>query len=153
MESNQRSALVVALAIAWAQPVGAQVFVLEPEECIRTDNDRIQPRVERMVDGPYVIEKDRFRTLQPGRYVEDTVYVRFAPWVDLAEVEVAHQLAGGATVEWESRIVPRLYRVRTGALDVFQTIQRYLARESTLYAEPDYLMDTTEVPNDPYPLS
>lgn len=95
-----------------------------------------------------VRDKSFFRQLQRGPYVPGELYVRFRAGVSLDSQRALHASIGARGVRWESRLVPGLCRVDVAAGTEAELLQAYLDAEEVMYAEPVYVANPTEIPND-----
>ncbi|MFL6387919.1 MAG: FG-GAP-like repeat-containing protein [Terriglobales bacterium] len=87
---------------------------------------------------------------QAPKYVQDRVLVRFRPAASAADMQAAHA-AAGFRVLTDSSVVDRLQVVQLApGTNVHDAIRMYRNNPSVLYAEPDYIVQVTGVPNDPF---
>jgi hypothetical protein len=87
---------------------------------------------------------------QEPKYRANKVIVRFKPGISTAGMQSIHSQIHANSVS-NSNIVDRLQFVELPAgLSVDQAIRLYRADPDVLYAEPDYIVRTAVVPNDPF---
>ena len=87
--------------------------------------------------------------VQSPKYVQDRVLVRFRPAVSAADMQAAHAAAGFRVLN-DVSVVDRLQVVQLApGANVHDAIRMYRNNPSVLYAEPDYIVQVTGVPNDP----
>lgn len=87
---------------------------------------------------------------QTPKYVQDRVLVRFRPAASAADMQAAHA-AAGFQVLTDLSVVDRLQVVQLApGANVHDAIRMYRNNPSVLYAEPDYIVQVTGVPNDPF---
>src|SRR5260370_291308 len=129
---TQRSIVSVAVLVCTAAGIWASNLAAQAP-----------PRQQEFVD----------RSLEP-KYKADRVLVRFRPNVTRAATQAVHNRIGTRVLS-EPKIVDRLQvvQIKPGA-SVGDTIRRYRADTSVLYAEPDYIVRAFDIiPNDPqFPL-
>jgi subtilisin family serine protease len=94
-----------------------------------------------------VVDKARFRTLQPVSINPEYVYVRFRS-ATLQAVRQQDHARARANVVWESRLIPGLAMVRVEAGHERDAILTYLDSDAVLYAEPNYRVEPTVIPDD-----
>lgn len=88
--------------------------------------------------------------VQSPKYVQDRVLVRFRPAVSAADMQAAHAAAGFQVLS-DVSVVDRLQVVQLApGANVHDAIRMYRNNPSVLYAEPDYIVQVTGVPNDPF---
>ena len=88
--------------------------------------------------------------VQNQKYVQDRVLVRFRPAVSAADMQAAHAAAGFRVLN-DVSVVDRLQVVQLApGANVHDAIRMYRNNPSVLYAEPDYIVQITGVPNDPF---
>jgi subtilisin family serine protease len=88
--------------------------------------------------------------LQSPKYVKDRILVRFRPAVSAADMQAAHAAAGFQVLS-DVSVVDRLQVVQLApGANVHDAIRMYRSNPSVLYAEPDYIVQVTGVPNDPF---
>lgn len=88
--------------------------------------------------------------VQNPKYVQDRVLVRFRPAVSAADMQAAHAAAGFQVLS-DVSVVDRLQVVQLApGTNVHDAIRIYRNNPSVLYAEPDYIVQVTGVPNDPF---
>ena len=76
--------------------------------------------------------------------------VRFRPAVSAADMQAAHAAAGFRVLN-DVSVVDRLQVVQLApGANVHDAIRMYRNNPSVLYAEPDYIVQITGVPNDPF---
>lgn len=84
------------------------------------------------------------------KYSSDRILVRFRPGTSEAAMQAAHQ-ANGSSVIKELPIVDRLHVVQLNKnLSVRDAIRLYRKNPAVLYAEPDYIVQASGIPNDPF---
>ena len=85
----------------------------------------------------------------PPRHAPDTILVRFKDSAQLQDQALAHALVGGH-VHKHFSMVKGLQAVRIPAgMHVKEALARYRKHPDVLYAEPDWIVHTQTVPNDP----
>ena len=83
------------------------------------------------------------------KYSNDRILVRFRPGTSAAAMQAAHQAAGFSVIS-EPPIVDRLHIVQlTNNVSVREAIRNYQQNPAVLYAEPDYIVQASGIPNDP----
>jgi len=88
--------------------------------------------------------------VQGPKYVQDRVLVRFRPAVSAADMRATHAAAGFQVLN-DVSVVDRLQVVQLAAgTNVHDAIRMYRNNPNVLYAEPDYIVQVTGVPNDPF---
>ena len=87
--------------------------------------------------------------LPPARFDPEHVLVRFKAGASRAAREAAHDAMRGRRLLKEYHTVTGLQLVEVAPGDVLAAVADYQANPDVLYAEPDYLVYTTDVPNDP----
>jgi subtilisin family serine protease len=86
---------------------------------------------------------------QTPKYRPDKVLVRFRPGVQRNAMQAAHDQIN-AKVLSEPAIVDRLHVVQLGGdITLESALRKYRGNNNVLYAEPDYLVHASGVPNDP----
>jgi hypothetical protein len=87
---------------------------------------------------------------QGPKYASDRILVRFRPGTSGAAMQAAHQ-AVGSKVMSEPAVVDRLQVVQLAAnVSVREAIRLYRGNSAVLYAEPDYIVQASGIPNDPF---
>jgi subtilisin family serine protease len=87
---------------------------------------------------------------QGEKYVQDRVLVRFRPGASAADMNAVH-VAAGFRVLSDSAVVDRLQVVQLApGAKVHDAIRMYRSNPNVLYAEPDYIVQLTGVPSDPF---
>ena len=103
-------------------------------------------------------EQRRAAVLQQGpvdlshgpKYVSDRVLVRFRPGTSKSAMQAAHQGMGSKVLS-EPAVVDRLQVVQLPKyLSVHEAIRVYQKNPAVLYAEPDYIVRASDIPNDPF---
>jgi subtilisin family serine protease/fibronectin type 3 domain-containing protein len=83
-------------------------------------------------------------------FAPDRILVRFAETTDLPPGGLVSEIVRGAAVDRTFELLPGLQQVRLPQdLDVEAALRAYRDNPHVLYAEPDYLLQVTDVPNDP----
>ncbi|MHB0961158.1 MAG: S8 family serine peptidase [Pirellulaceae bacterium] len=95
------------------------------------------------------LESRRLLSASPG-YAEDRILVRFADAAESSASRIASEIVRGASVDREFQIVPGLRQVHLpNGLTVEAALQAYRHNPQVLYAEPDYRLHVSYIPNDP----
>lgn len=79
----------------------------------------------------------------------ERLLVRFKAGVTRGERDATHQAAGAKGVLWDYRAVSGLQLVRVAPNELSAALRTYRDHPEVRYAEPDYTIYATEIPNDP----
>lgn len=88
--------------------------------------------------------------VQASKYMQDRILVRFRPATSAAEMQAAHTAVGFRVLS-DFSAVDRLQMIQLApGTNVHDAIRMYRNNPSVLYAEPDYIVQVTGAPNDPF---
>ena len=94
------------------------------------------------------LESRRLLSASPA-HIQDRILVRFADAADSSASDIVTEVVRGASVDREFQLVPGLRQVRLpSGLNFEAALQAYRDNPHVLYAEPDYRLQVTDIPND-----
>ena len=98
---------------------------------------------------PSLLQSGPVDLSHPAKYRPDKLLVRFRPGVSRTAMDAAHAKSR-ATVLSEPAIVDKLQVVQLSTeISIEQGLRNYRSNGNVLYAEPDYLVHSSTLPNDP----
>jgi len=90
----------------------------------------------------------RARVVHSDKYVPGELIVRFKKTSPSGEIASAHGMVGSRILR-RFGVVRNLHRVKLrGNMDMKEAIRLYASHPDVLYAEPNYLLEALQVPND-----
>lgn len=121
------------------------------EEILRACDPRVKVTLDpsRLTFALEAIDKRNFRTFGTDPYDPTAVYMRFRPGTTPEQQAAVHAKAGVVGVAWESPLVDGLCRVEIENGQMQRVVDAYLDQADVLYAEPSYLRQHMDTPNDP----
>jgi hypothetical protein len=99
--------------------------------------------------GTAILQRGPLELSHGSKYREDRLLVRFRPGTPAHDMLATHQAVGSKILS-EPAMVDRLHVVQLAqGVSVHDGIRLYRNSPDVLYAEPDYIVHLTGVPNDP----
>jgi subtilisin family serine protease len=145
MKMYSTAALLLALCAVGTPALEAQPRPLPPPQA---QAERQQQLIEQPAFVPITKPKAFFRQIQNVPFVPGELYVKFRDGVTPAQMQAVSARAGMNKVLHTFRLLPNTFRVSVPVGRERDAINAYLDSPDVVYAEPDYLAETTLVPND-----